>query len=349
MLIFSSTVFAGDRYVDELLGTFNSNPARFDSKYRGTGISGTGQISEINSDSLRNGLRYYIVMKVNGSEIQCNVTDRGVAADLNKGETVKFNGTVERFGLFNQLILINCNFERLNINNGNANLIKKNVFNFIPAEKIKQCPENLELSNDQNLIDLRGTRGVSLWTNSRTGEIIFYNFNFSKKQVTTSEIDPQDIDFTPTNTCFLKGSINVSNSSAALICENKNGLINCEGENKKKLQAPKINKPISSSSALTVVKNFYEALAKGDGAAANLYLIPEKRYKNAFDVEKMNSFYGKMERKIHITSISANDNEFVTVDFEYAIKTKKCIGRALVKLKKIEEDQYLIEKINSNC
>jgi hypothetical protein len=46
--LLSSTAFAGDRYIDELLGTFNSNPASFDSIYRGYGVSVTGAISEIN-------------------------------------------------------------------------------------------------------------------------------------------------------------------------------------------------------------------------------------------------------------------------------------------------------------
>ncbi len=53
-----------------------------------------------------------MIMKVNGSEIQCNVMDRDIAANLNKGETVKFNGTVEKFGLFDQLILTDCSFEK---------------------------------------------------------------------------------------------------------------------------------------------------------------------------------------------------------------------------------------------
>ena len=87
-------VYAGDRLIDQMVSTYNLNQARFHAQYRGVEIQGTAVVTEINADFLGTGSRFYVHLLLNGSKVQCSTNNRDSAASLNKGDSVKFSGSV---------------------------------------------------------------------------------------------------------------------------------------------------------------------------------------------------------------------------------------------------------------
>jgi hypothetical protein len=111
---------------------------------------------------------------------------------------------------------------------------------------------------------------------------------------------------------------------------------------------PFTNDNVSSgqrSPAVDVVSGFYAALSRGDGEAAQGFLVPDKRGHGNFDPAAMTKFYGSLaERLVLKKKVQTSANE-VHVQYHYAGAGGACEGAANLTLRQIGSD-LLIDSIN---
>ena len=101
---------------------------------------------------------------------------------------------------------------------------------------------------------------------------------------------------------------------------------------------------VGSSEA--TVRAFYGALAAGNGAAASLQVIPEKRSRGAFSPGAMSRFYGRLPERIKLTSIVPVAGGGYRVTYRYSAGRSRCNGSAVVTLTN-RGGHHLIRSIRS--
>jgi hypothetical protein len=79
-----------------------------------------------------------------------------------------------------------------------------------------------------------------------------------------------------------------------------------------------------------VIGAFYEALARGQGAAASNMVVPEKRTLDAFTAESLSRFYGSLAEPIQLLGVEASDDGTHKVHYRYSTKSRTCNGYASI-------------------
>ena len=96
-----------------------------------------------------------------------------------------------------------------------------------------------------------------------------------------------------------------------------------------------------------IVRAFYTALERGNGEAASLLVIPEKREAGPFSAGELSRFYGRMELPLRLIGLDRAGENLYDVVYSYKVRNGRfCNGRSLVKTISLQ-DQVLIEKIRS--
>lgn len=104
--------------------------------------------------------------------------------------------------------------------------------------------------------------------------------------------------------------------------------------------------PTRAKSGEVTVRAFYGALGAGNGTAASLQVIPEKRSGGAFSPKAMSRFYGRLPEPIRLTGVVPLAVDIYHVKYRYSAGRSRCKGSAIVKLT-VEGGRSLIRSINS--
>ena len=89
----NGTGFSKGANVSKIIATYNSNEARFHSEYKDLVLGSVGNIISIKTDSL--GSTFFVTLDVNESFVICTTKDRTKAANLDRGQRIKFQGTID--------------------------------------------------------------------------------------------------------------------------------------------------------------------------------------------------------------------------------------------------------------
>ena len=81
-----------------------------------------------------------------------------------------------------------------------------------------------------------------------------------------------------------------------------------------------------------VVRAFYDALGRGDGAAASAQVVPEKRATRAFSPEAISRFYGGLPEPLRRVGVTALAPDRFRVRYRYSAGRIPCDGEAVVTL-----------------
>jgi hypothetical protein len=96
-----------------------------------------------------------------------------------------------------------------------------------------------------------------------------------------------------------------------------------------------------------IVRAFYTALERGDGEAASLLVIPEKRGAGPFSAGELSRFYGRLEMPLRLLEVDRAGGNLYNVLYRYKVRNGRfCNGRSLVTTITLQ-NQALIEKIQS--
>lgn len=96
-----------------------------------------------------------------------------------------------------------------------------------------------------------------------------------------------------------------------------------------------------------IVRAFYTALERGDGEAASLLVIPEKRGAGPFSAGELSRFYGRLEMPLRLLEVDRAGDNLYSVLYSYKVRNGRfCNGRSLVTTITLQ-NQALIEKIQS--
>lgn len=80
-----------------------------------------------------------------------------------------------------------------------------------------------------------------------------------------------------------------------------------------------------------VVRAFYDALSRADGAAANSALIPEKRGSGAYEPAAISRYYGAMREPLRVLGLNTQEPGMVQVRYTYTHASgRRCDGVAEV-------------------
>ena len=111
--------------------------------------------------------------------------------------------------------------------------------------------------------------------------------------------------------------------------------------------SPQFRGAPSEERSLQVVRAFYTALGKADGASASRLVIPEKRLKGAFAASEINKFYSSLARPLRLVETKPEGVNMVEAEYQYASPDGRgCQGRAVVNLV-VRGDELLIESIRA--
>lgn len=88
----------------------------------------------------------------------------------------------------------------------------------------------------------------------------------------------------------------------------------------------------SAGDGEAVVRSFYAALGKGDGAEASALVIPEKRSSRAFAAQPISRFYGGLREPLRLTAIRSVGRDKYRVAYRYSAGSSRCDGEAVVRL-----------------
>jgi hypothetical protein len=96
------------------------------------------------------------------------------------------------------------------------------------------------------------------------------------------------------------------------------------------------------------VRAFYTALEEGNGEAASLLVVPEKREAGPFSAGELSRFYGRLELPLRLIEVDRSGENSYNVAYSYKVKNGRlCNGRSLVTTVRLQ-NQILIEKIQSS-
>lgn len=88
--------------------------------------------------------------------------------------------------------------------------------------------------------------------------------------------------------------------------------------------------PPPREAGLSTVRQFYRALGTGDGRAASVLVIPEKRGGGAYSPQGIARFYGRLPEPLRLTAIEPAGPDAWRVRYTYSAGRTRCDGRALV-------------------
>ena len=95
------------------------------------------------------------------------------------------------------------------------------------------------------------------------------------------------------------------------------------------------------------MRAFYTALERGDGEAASLLVIPEKREAGPFSASELSNFYGRLELPFRLIGVDRAGENLYGAIYTYKVRNGRfCNGRSLVKIVSLQ-NQVLIEGIRS--
>jgi hypothetical protein len=100
-----------------------------------------------------------------------------------------------------------------------------------------------------------------------------------------------------------------------------------------------------------IVQAFYTALERGNGEAASLLVIPEKRKAGPFAAGELSNFYGRLELPFRLIGVDRAGENLYNAVYTYKVRNGRfCNGRSLVRTVSLE-NQVLIEgiRIPSRC
>lgn len=105
--------------------------------------------------------------------------------------------------------------------------------------------------------------------------------------------------------------------------------------------------PAPRDEVLAVVEGFYAALARGDGAQANQFLVPDKRNQGAYESAAMTRFYSAMSEPLRVIGVGLIDPLVVRVQYAYTHQSgRRCDGVADVTVNRVG-GRALIERIRA--
>ena len=104
--------------------------------------------------------------------------------------------------------------------------------------------------------------------------------------------------------------------------------------------------PSEYGTPATVIRNFYAALAEGNGDLAALGVVPEKTVRGAFSASEMNRFYGNLREPITLVDLFRTGKAEYIAHYRYAASARRCDGRAVVRTV-TRGQRYYIERIRA--
>ncbi len=84
------------------------------------------------------------------------------------------------------------------------------------------------------------------------------------------------------------------------------------------------------SRQLSTLRNFYLALARGDGIAASQMVVPEKRATGAFSADRITDFYANLTERLQLEDLASNSDGTISVHYRFKARNRICKGRAAV-------------------
>ncbi len=104
----------------------------------------------------------------------------------------------------------------------------------------------------------------------------------------------------------------------------------------------------SQSSAVEVVRGFYGALSRADGAGVQSYLVEKKRNRGGYTIDGISKYYADMSPRLEVTSLAPAGEDTVEVTYRYG--TRKgliCTNKAQVTTVR-DGDQRLVEAVRAD-
>lgn len=89
---------------------------------------------------------------------------------------------------------------------------------------------------------------------------------------------------------------------------------------------------VTSATGEAVVRAFYAALGRGDGARASALVVVEKRGGGPFSPRAISRFYGALPEPLRLTAITPLAPEVYRVSYRYSAGRSRCDGAAVVTL-----------------
>jgi TIR domain len=107
--------------------------------------------------------------------------------------------------------------------------------------------------------------------------------------------------------------------------------------------------PVASYDPVGAVKAFYLALARADGDAAQLFVVPEKRGIGPFNRVNIKQFYSSLPKPMQIIGVELVSNDVVKVKYHFARPNgSQCSGNATVNTI-FSAGRTLIQRISAAC
>jgi TIR domain len=115
--------------------------------------------------------------------------------------------------------------------------------------------------------------------------------------------------------------------------------------------APTVSRPAALSNEIAdpgadVVRAFYTALGRGDGAAAAAFVIPE-RQKGGLSSQEMTHFFSTLAEPLQLISVASNGQNTYQASYTYRASTKICNNTVIVSLTR-RNGKYLIQNIDAH-
>lgn len=83
-----------------------------------------------------------------------------------------------------------------------------------------------------------------------------------------------------------------------------------------------------ADAGMVAVTRFYEALSRGDGAAAAASVIPEKRKNGPLSAAALSAFYGKLKQPLQLLGVEPGEPARYRARYSFATGSATCNGRA---------------------
>lgn len=90
-----------------------------------------------------------------------------------------------------------------------------------------------------------------------------------------------------------------------------------------------------SSSGRTTVEAFYLALETGDGEAAAMNVVPEKRANGPLSASALSAFYGNLKRPLRLLDVAEIGSREFRATYHFATSSSVCNGAAIVTTRQV--------------
>ena len=102
----------------------------------------------------------------------------------------------------------------------------------------------------------------------------------------------------------------------------------------------------TTDTPIDTVSGFYEALRRGNGPAAQAFIVPEKRGQGNFDPAAMSDWYGSLSEPLSLLAAAQTAANEVSVRYHYVGPHGPCDGLATLTLRQ-DGANFLIERIEA--